>query len=96
MSKSIRMLKSDIIREICWDTGATRYSAERIVDSLLNNIQREVANGNSVMLKDFGTFEGKKRAPRTGRNPHTNTPVPIPAKTIPSFKPAQKFKDVVK
>lgn len=96
MSVKVRMLKEDIIKEICWDTGATRYSATRVVDSLLSNIRREIANGNSVMLKDFGTFEAKKRAPRTGRNPHTNTPVPIPAKTVPNFKPAQKFKDAVK
>ena len=95
MSKGVRLVKNDVVREVSWDTGFSRYTAERIIDSFLMNIQKEVTNGNSVMLKGFGTFERKRRAPRTGNNPHTNTPVPIPARNVPHFKPAQKFKDSV-
>lgn len=95
MSKNVRLLKDDVIKEVCWDTGASRYYVERILNSILKNITKEVANGNSVMLKGFGTFERKGRAARTGRNPHTNEPVPIPARFVPNFKPAQNFKELV-
>ena len=96
MSKKIRLTKDDIVKEICWDTYIPRYTVERVVDSLLNNITKELANGNEVRFHGFGTFERKSRAARTGRNPHTNQHVPIPARDVPNFKPGQALKDKVK
>ena len=51
--------------------------------------------GEKVQLIGFGTFEVKARAERTGRNPHTNEPVPIPARVVPSFKAGKYLKKAV-
>lgn len=80
------MTKEDIVSAVSGDTQYSRFMVERIIDSLLKNITWELSNGRSVQLNGFGTFEPKKRAARTGRNPHTREPVPIPARIIPSFR----------
>ncbi len=43
----------------------------------------------------LGTFEPRKRAARTGRNPQNGKPLKIPAKTVPAFSAGKKFKELV-
>ena len=43
----------------------------------------------------FGTFEVKKRAARTGRNPQTGAELQIPARKVPVFKAGKGLKDLV-
>ena len=89
------MVKKEIISSICNDTMYNRGMVESVVDSLLYNIMWALSNGNKVQLAGFGTFEPKNCAPRTGRNPHTNEAVPIPARVVPSFKAGKSFKNAV-
>ncbi|HIQ88376.1 TPA: HU family DNA-binding protein, partial [Candidatus Galligastranaerophilus faecipullorum] len=52
--------------------------------------------GEKVTLVGFGTFEARKRAARTGRNPQTGKEIKIAAKTVPAFSAGKKFKELVK
>ena len=70
------------------DTGSS--------DSTLEIIQKTVAKGKKVTLVGFGTFESRKRAARTGRNPQTGAELKIAAKTVPAFSAGKKFKELVK
>lgn len=90
-----RMIKEDIISEICRDTGKPRFLVDEIVNSMLGNITLALSQGKEVQFAGFGTFEPKYRAARTGRNPHTNTPVPIPARVVPNFKAGTNLKKAV-
>ena len=90
-----RLIKEDIINEVCRDTCKPRYVVDEIVNSMLNNITLALSQGAEVQFAGFGTFEPKKRAARTGRNPHTNEPVPIPARVVPSFKAGKNLKSAV-
>lgn len=90
-----RLIKEDIVSVVCKDTGCPRYMAEKVINSMLDNITLALSQGNEVQFSTFGTFEPKHRAARTGRNPHTNEPVPIPARIIPSFKAGKLLKDAV-
>src|SRR5690606_18335325 len=65
------------------------------VESVVDAVLRQVAAGGSVAITGFGTFEPVDRAPRTGRNPHTGDPVPIPAARVPRFRPGSYFRAVV-
>lgn len=90
-----RMIKEDIINEVCRDTRKPRFVVEEVVNSTLENITLAMSQGKEVQFAGFGTFEPKKRAARTGRNPHTNEPVPIPARVVPSFKAGKYLKRAV-
>ena len=89
------MIKEEFIGEVCQKIPYSHAMVTRIVDVMLETITREIADGNSVQFAGFGTFEPKYRAARTGRNPHTNEPVPIPARIVPNFRAGKFFKEAV-
>ncbi|SOC55191.1 HU family DNA-binding protein [Ornithinimicrobium cerasi] len=88
------MNKADLIEALAPKVGG-RAVATQAVESLVDLVLREVASGGSVVVTGFGTFEKTDRAPRTGRNPRTGEAVPIGATSLPRFRPAAYFKDVV-
>ena len=61
----------------------------------MDTIEAALANGDRVTLVGFGTFEARKRAARTGRNPQTGAPLKIEAKTVPAFVAGKKFKGLL-
>jgi len=48
-----------------------------------------------VALVGFGTFEVRKRAARTGRNPQTGAELKIKAAKVPAFKAGATLKTAV-
>lgn len=87
--------KDGLITAITNDTGYPRNMVRIIIDSMLTNITWFLSIGRKVQFSGFGAFEAKKRAARTGRNPHTNEAVPIPARTMPVFTAGEHLKDAV-
>ena len=61
----------------------------------VQNFQQSGCRGQKVTLVGFGTFEARKRAARTGRNPQTGKEIKIAAKTVPAFSAGKKFKELV-
>jgi len=48
-----------------------------------------------VSLVGFGTFQVRKRAARSGRNPRTGDTIKIKASKVPSFKAGKALKDAL-
>ncbi|CDE92653.1 MAG: HU family DNA-binding protein [Candidatus Gastranaerophilaceae bacterium] len=89
------MNKEELVQEISKKANVTQKEATEVLSSLIDTIQKTVAKGKKVTLVGFGTFEPRKRAARTGRNPQTGKELKIPAKTVPAFTAGKKFKTVV-
>ncbi len=89
------MNKEELVQEISKKANVTQKEATEVLSSLIDTIQKTVAKGKKVTLVGFGTFEPRKRAARTGRNPQTGKELKIPAKTVPAFSAGKKFKTVV-
>ena len=89
------MNKEELVKEISKKAKVSQKQASEIVSLVLETIEKTVAKGKKVTLVGFGTFEARKRAPRTGRNPQTGAEIKIPAKTVPVFSAGKKFKEVV-
>ncbi len=51
-------------------------------------IAKEVSEGCRVTIQGFGTFSEVTKKARTCRNPKTDEPVEVPAKTTVKFKPS--------
>ena len=90
------MNKEELVQEISKKANVTQKEATEVLSSLIDTIQKTVAKGKKVTLVGFGTFEPRKRAARTGRNPQTGKELKIPAKTVPAFSAGKKFKELVK
>ena len=89
------MNKSDFVAKLAEDAGLKKADAERFLDAFVSNVKELMANGDSLRLVGFGTFEAKERAAKTGVNPATGEKIEIAACKVPSFKPGKTLKDVL-
>ena len=89
------MIKEDIVARVARETGYSRSVVTKVIENTLTNITLALSKGDKVQFSGFGTFEPKKRAARTGRNPHTKEAVPIPARIMPVFTAGKCLKNAV-
>lgn len=89
------MNKSELIDRVADATGEAKSRVGEVLDAALDAVQTAVHKGEKVTIPGFGSFESRRRAARTGRNPRTGESMRIPATTIPAFKAGQVFKDLV-
>lgn len=89
------MNKADLVDEVAARTGQTKVAVAAAIEAAMDAIIEAVAESESVTLSGFGTFESRSRKARTGRNPRTGDAVPIPPRTVPSFRPGNTFKEAV-
>jgi len=87
--------KADLVEKIAKDVDIAKAVAERVLNSILQNITKAVTKGDSVQLIGFGTFASGKRAARVGRNPKTGEAIQIPAAKTVKFTAGKAFKDSV-
>lgn len=89
------MNKEELVQEVAKKTKTTQKHASEVITIALDVISKSVAKGKKVTLVGFGTFEARKRAARTGRNPQTGKEIQISAKTVPVFSAGKKFRELV-
>ncbi len=89
------MNKEELVKEVAKKAKVSQKDAVEVVAAVLDTIEAALANGDRVTLVGFGTFEARKRAARTGRNPQTGAPLKIEAKTVPAFVAGKKFKGLL-
>lgn len=90
------MNKNELIDAIAAEMGASKAETARFLDALVNQVTDVVAKGDKVALLGFGTFEGSRRAAKTGRNPKTGEAIQIAATVTPKFSAGATFKAKVK
>ena len=90
------MNKEELVKEVSKKAKVSQKATADIIAATLETIEKTVSKGKKVTLVGFGTFEPRKRAARTGRNPQTGAPLKIAAKTVPAFSAGKKFKEMVK
>ncbi len=94
--KTLPMRKSDLINNISDKTGIPKVDVLVTVESLIKEIKTNIAKGENIYIRGFGSFITKKRAAKIGRNIKKNVAVHIPEHFIPAFKPSKEFVSEVK
>jgi DNA-binding protein HU-beta len=89
------MNKGDLVEAVAKDLKASKASAERAVNSVLNNLRKGLKKDKKVQLVGFGTFDIRKRKARSGRNPRTGEAITIKASKSVGFKAGQALKDSI-
>lgn len=70
-----------------------REEAARIIDHIILKMKSEIADGNTIELRGFGTLYAKKRNGRkNARNPKTGEIKNIPPHYVAAFKAGQELK----
>ncbi|MBX6420507.1 MAG: HU family DNA-binding protein [Nevskia sp.] len=90
------MNKAELINAVADKAEISKADAGRAVDAFIEVVTRALKKNEKVSLVGFGTFQIRKRAARTGRNPKTGAPLKIAASKNPAFKAGKALKDAVK
>ena len=87
------MTKSELIANL-----AARFpqlvvkDAELSVKAILDSMTDNLATGERIEIRGFGSFSLNYRPPRLGRNPKTGEEVPIEPRRVMVFKPSNILK----
>ena len=89
------MNKAELIAAVAEKTGMSKKDTETVIVAALNTITEALAEEEKGQRVGVGSFEGKKRAERTGLNPKTLETIAIPASKAPVFNPGKALKEAV-
>lgn len=90
------MNKTDLVAKMAEKSELTKKEAEAALNAFMKSVEEALVEGEKVQLVGFGTFEGRERAAREGRNPRNPEEViHIPASVQPAFKAGKGFKDAL-
>ena len=88
------MTKSGLIQRIA---QTQRHLIERdvalAVNMMLEHIAARLAGGGRIEIRGFGSLSVRFRRARVARNPRTGTPVSLPARDAPNFKPGKRLRE---
>jgi integration host factor subunit beta len=87
--------KKELVNRIAERTGQTKVVAKEILQMFLDEIIRELSQGNRLEFRDFGVFEVKPRRARRAQNPRTLQKVEVPPKRVVKFKVGRVMRDRV-
>lgn len=89
------MNKSEFISAIGNRTLKKDAEVKPIIDTAITILTETLAASGSITIPGFGTFEVRKRAATTARNPRTGETIEVAAKKVPAFKAGKGLKDAV-
>lgn len=89
------MNRQELIEALATKTGGSKADADRTIAAIIDIVSGTLKKGDNVQLVGFGTFEVRKRAARSGRNPATGETIKIKAAKVPAFKAGAGLKAAV-
>ena len=88
------MTKSELIQRIAHtQSQLVERDVASAVNMMLEHMTACLARGGRIEIRGFGSFSVRFRRARVGRNPKTGTPVSLPARYAPYFKPGKGLRD---
>lgn len=74
----------------------TQQEVLEVIQTLIEEITDALAEGDTVVMRNFGAFQVREMKAKIGRNPKDpEKDVPIPARAAVKFKPGKEMKEKV-
>jgi nucleoid DNA-binding protein len=97
LTMSNNLTKREIVLTIYEKTGFPQKEVQATVQMTLDIIQKALAEGRNVELRNFGVLEVQVRKQRVGRNPNKpEAEVIIPQRAVVKFKSGKVLKQQLK
>lgn len=93
MSDKIKF--SELVKSFSESTNLTQQKAERLIRGVFNLLLEDLEKEGKASITNFGSFELKEVAERTGINPQTGEEIIIPAHKKVSFRPYKALESTV-
>ena len=68
---------------------------ELVVKAILEHMSQTLALGDRIEIRGFGSFTLHYHPPWNGHDPRTGSPVYVPGKYVPHFKPGKELRERV-
>lgn len=95
-TESKTITKRELVMKVSNETGLTQQQVFDVIQRTLDSITDELAQGNSVVMRNFGAFQVREMKAKVGRNPkEPGKDVPIPPRAVVKFKPGKEMKEQV-
>lgn len=85
------MIKQDLITEVADITGRTEYETKMFVEALIDVMTRSLKKEEPIIIRGFGTFTIKERAPKLVANINTGERYVIGKKKVVTFRPGKEL-----
>ena len=90
------LTKSDLIEILAADQAHLAHrDVELAVKGILEKMSQELAGGERIEIRGFGSFSLHFRGARMGRNPKSGDAVALRGKHVPHFKPGKELRERV-
>lgn len=89
------LTRMDLSEAVFREVGLSRNESSDLVESVLDHMSDALANGESVKISSFGTFNIRDKSERIGRNPKTGEEASIAPRRVLSFRPSNLMKERV-
>ena len=88
--------KKKLIQVISQKLGVHPNDVRNVIQSFLDTMTHDLAQGNRLEFRDFGVFEIVERKQKIGRNPkNAGVPIVIPARAAVKFTPGKKMRKLI-
>ncbi|MGB0992055.1 MAG: HU family DNA-binding protein [Akkermansiaceae bacterium] len=88
--------KRDLVTKISNQTGQGQAEVLNVLETFLETVTTELAQGNSVVMRNFGSFQVREMKGKVGRNPkNPGQDMKIPPRAVVKFKPGKEMKERV-
>ena len=87
------MTNKEFLEMVSQRTDFELKDVKRLSSALIDAVLEVVADGNSVTIQGFGSFEPREKASRKIYNPTTKDYIVVPSKTTLSYKMSATLKD---
>lgn len=90
------LTKSKLIEMLAKHHDHLAYKdVELAANALLGLMSQELASGDRIEIRGFGSFSLHYRSARIGRNPKSGVEVGLRSKFVPHFKPGKELRERV-
>jgi integration host factor subunit alpha len=85
--------KADIADSLSKELGMTKNRSFDVVETVLDLIKKNLAEGEDVLISGFGKFCVKDKKQRKGRNPQSGAEMTLAPRRVVTFRCSGKLKD---
>ncbi|MCW5729992.1 MAG: integration host factor subunit alpha [Alphaproteobacteria bacterium] len=85
--------RAQLSEAVYQEVGLSRNESADLVETVLNEIAECLAQGDTVKISSFGSFQVRSKGGRIGRNPKTGEEVPIQPRRVLVFRASHVLKD---
>lgn len=90
------MIRSELISNLAdKHPQLTATDVELAVKTIIDSIVNQLAQGNRIEIRGFGSFSVHTRPPRLARNPKTGEEVQVPEKAVLNFRAGIELRERV-